>query len=134
MKLKLDKGMWYGALVDAGRAGEYLGGRGVKDRRSKSVDKEKWEEKEGPRQQYKWVFLYWVWVTWPLGRTVRDWSKLGRGPGLGIGRVLIRDSARDRVRRKTGAAIRVWSKPQKGGRASDGVDASPLQGRNGVQE
>ena len=41
-------------------------------------------------------------------------QKLGRGPGFGVGRVRIRDVARDRGRRKAGAAIRDWSKPRRG--------------------
>ncbi len=58
-------------------------------------------------------------------------QKLGRGPGFGVGRVRIRDVARDRGRRKAGAAIRDWSKPRRG-RALDEVNMSP-PGRNEVQ-
>ena len=85
---------------------------------------EKWARTGGPWPRYEWVFLYWVWVTWRLGGRYVTGQKPGRGPGPGVGRVRIRDAARDRVRRKAGAAIRDWSKPR-WGRALDEVNTSP---------
>jgi hypothetical protein len=50
--------MLFGALVDAGGAGEFLCGGGVKDRRGRSWMRRSVGER-GPRPRYEWVFLYW---------------------------------------------------------------------------